>query len=109
MNEKLSNLIFTKKAIKKNSKITVHFVGDREIKELNKEVRGKDYPTDVLSIEINETLPNNEYYIGDIVVNIDQAKKQMEDYDNYDVRLELSELVGHGVLHLLGVHHKDDH
>ena len=102
-------LIFTDKKVKMNSKIEVHFVGDSEIKKLNKETRGKDYATDVLSIEIEENLPDNKYYIGDIIVNVDQAKRQMELYGNDDVRLELAELVGHGVLHLLGIHHEGDH
>lgn len=107
--EETLELIFTDKELKKNSKIEIHFVGDKEIKDLNKETREKDYPTDVLSIEINEELPNKGFYIGDIIINIDQAKRQMKEYGNDDVRLELAELAGHGVLHLLGIHHKGDH
>lgn len=94
--------------IQKNSKISVHFVGDKEIQKLNKEHLQKDYPTDVLSFHIDEKLPNGEYYIGDIIVNIDEAKRQMKDYGNDDVRRELAELVEHGVLHLLGIHHPHD-
>lgn len=96
--------------IHKNSAIHVHFVGDREIQALNKKHRGKDYPTDVLSFNMDEKLPDGSYYIGDIIVNIDEAKRQMKDYGNDDVRKELAELVEHGTLHLLGIHHDgDDH
>lgn len=96
--------------IKKNSRINVHFVGDDEIQALNKEHRGKDYATDVLSFHMDQDMPDGEYYIGDIIVNIDQAKRQMKEYSNNDVRIELAELVEHGVLHLLGLHHdQDDH
>jgi probable rRNA maturation factor len=94
--------------ILKNSKIHIHLVGDKEIQELNKENRGKDYPTDVLSFHIDEKLPNGEYYIGDIVINIDQAKRQMAEYSNNDLRVEIAELAEHGVLHLLGLHHDGD-
>lgn len=93
---------------KKNSKIHIHLVGDNEIQELNKLHRGKDYPTDVLSFNIDQELPNGEFYIGDIIINIDQAKRQMSEYSNNDIRLEIAELAEHGVLHLLGVHHPED-
>ena len=75
---------------------------------MNKKHLNKDYPTDVLSFNIDETLPNGEYYIGDIIVNLDQAKRQKDEYGNKDVRNEVSDLVAHGVLHLLGIHHKHD-
>lgn len=102
-------MIFTDKDVKKGSKIEIHLVGDTDIKKINKESRNKDYPTDVLSIEIDENTPDGIYYVGDILINIDQAKRQMKDYNNEDVRLEIAELAAHGVLHLLGVHHDEDH
>lgn len=92
----------------KGSYIHVHFVGDKEIQALNKKHRKKDYPTDVLSFEINEKTPDGKFYIGDIIVNIDQAERQMNEFGNDDVRKELADLVGHGVLHLLGIHHPED-
>jgi probable rRNA maturation factor len=50
---------------------------------------------------------DGSYYLGDIVVNIDQAERQAVEYEN-SVEEELAELVEHGVLHLLGVHHEGD-
>lgn len=94
--------------IRKNSKIHIHLVGDKEIQELNKMHRGKDYPTDVLSFHMDENLPNGEYYIGDIIINIDQAERQKAEYSNDDIRVEIAELAEHGVLHLLGIHHEGD-
>ncbi len=94
--------------IKKNSHINIHFVGDEEIQNLNKEFREKDYPTDVLSFEINEPLPDKSFYIGDVIVNIDQAKRQMKEYGNDDVRFEAAELAAHGILHLFGVDHPEE-
>jgi probable rRNA maturation factor len=94
--------------VRYNSTIHVHLVNDKDIQKLNKKHRGKDYPTDVLSFHMDEEMPDGTYYIGDILVNIDQAKRQMKDYDNDDVRQEIAELVEHGVLHLLGIHHEHD-
>ena len=104
----MNKIIKTDKEVRKNTKINVHLVGDDDIQKLNKEQRGKDYPTDVLSFVMDEELPDGEFYAGDIIVNIDQAKRQMSEYNNDDVRFEISELVAHGVLHLLGIHHEED-
>jgi probable rRNA maturation factor len=87
--------------------VNVTFVGDEEIKELNKKYRNKDYATDVLSFDIHEKTEEGKYYIGDVVVNIDQAERQASEYGN-NLEQEVSELAGHGILHLLGVHHEHD-
>jgi len=97
--------IFTKKRLYKNSHVNVHLVGDDEIRKLNKKHQKKDYPTDVLSFEIDEKSPDDTYYLGDIIVNIDQAKRQAKENGNDDVRQEIADLVAHGMLHLMGVHH----
>lgn len=91
----------------KNSFANVSFVGDAQMKRLNKKYKGKDYPTDVLSFEINEKTPEGRKYIGDIVVNIDQAKRQAKEYKN-TAEEEISELVAHGMLHLQGINHEGD-
>lgn len=87
--------------------INVSFTGDVEMLELNRTYRKKDYPTDVLSFNLNEKTPEGKFYLGDIIVNVDQAKRQAPEYGN-SLEQEISELVGHGVLHLLGVHHEHD-
>lgn len=87
--------------------ISVKISGDKDITRLNKEFFKRDYPTDVLSFNINEKLEDGTFYLGDILVNKDQAARQAKDYGN-TLEEEISELVAHGVLHLLGVHHSDD-
>lgn len=87
--------------------ISVSITNDKEIREMNKEYLGRDYTTDVLSFEIKEKQDDGSFYLGDVVVNKDQAKRQAKDYGNI-LEEEISELVGHGVLHLLGVHHEGD-
>ncbi|MBP7785969.1 rRNA maturation RNase YbeY [Patescibacteria group bacterium] len=93
--------------IDKKTFISVFITDDKEMKKLNKEYLNRDYTTDVLSFEINEKQEDGSLYLGDIVVNKDQAKRQAKTYEN-DFEEEISELVGHGVLHLLGIHHKGD-
>ena len=93
--------------MKKNSFVNVSFIDDKTMKSLNKKHRGKDYATDVLSFSINEPTPDGKFYLGDIIVNLDQAKRQAKDYKN-TLEEEVSELVAHGMLHLQGIHHEGD-
>ncbi len=93
--------------LEKNTFISVFFTDDKEMRKMNKKYMGRDYPTDVLSFEIKEKQEDGSFYLGDIVVNKDQAKRQAGEYGN-DFEKEISELVAHGVLHLLGVHHSED-
>ena len=87
--------------------ISVKLTSDEEIKKLNKKFRKKDKVTDVLSFEIKEKMEDGTFYLGDVVVNKDQAMRQCKEYKN-DFEHEVSDLVAHGVLHLLGIHHKGD-
>lgn len=93
----------------KNAYVSISLVDDKKMQELNKKHRGKDYPTDVLSFHMEERDDEGRFYLGDLVVNFEQAERQAKEYDN-STEEEISELVGHGMLHLLGVHHEhDDH
>jgi len=87
--------------------ITVSLVKDAQMKELNSQYKNKDYPTDVLSFETAEETAEGMLQLGEIAVNIDQAQRQAKEYGN-DLEHEIAELVEHGTLHLLGVHHKED-
>lgn len=87
--------------------ISVTITDDETIRNMNKEYLKRDYTTDVLSFNIDENMPDGRYYLGDVVVNKEQAKRQAKDYANTEAQ-ELAALVEHGVLHLLGVHHADD-
>ncbi|HSX39615.1 MAG TPA: rRNA maturation RNase YbeY [Candidatus Saccharimonadales bacterium] len=92
---------------KKPLYIGVKISDDAEIKAANKKYLKRDYTTDVLSFEVNEDSEDGTYYLGDVLVNREQAKRQAAKYKN-TYEHEVAELVAHGVLHLLGVHHKDD-
>lgn len=99
--------------------VSFSFVSADEIKALNAEYRGKDVVTDVLSFPMHEDFMNHREMIiknnpflplllGDIVICIQQAETQAEEYGNTLIR-ELSYLSVHSILHLLGYDHmKDD-
>ena len=91
----------------KNIFVSISIVDDKKIQELNKRYFNRDYPTDVLSFNIDQKEASGEYFLGDIVVNKDQAVRQAGEYGN-STEEELSELVAHGMLHLMGVHHPED-
>jgi len=97
----------TKKLPSGDIEISVSLVGDDKMRELNKEHRGQDLVTDVLAFEIGEKAEDGKYFLGDVVVNKDQAARQADEYGN-DLEHEIAELVEHGVLHLLGVEHKEE-
>ena len=86
--------------------VGVTLTSDAEIKKLNKQYRQKDFPTDVLSFNVNETLPDGRFYLGDIIVSRETALRQAE-VSGHSIEQEISELVAHGMLHLQGIHHKE--
>ena len=88
---------------------TLTFVQPEEIRTLNHTYRDVDSVTDVLSFESEgEYDPETGLeYLGDIVVCIDQAKKQAEQ-SGHSLADEIALLEIHGLLHLLGYDHADD-
>ncbi len=91
---------------KANITVSISIADDKTIQELNKKYRDKDYATDVLSFNMDEE-HDGQYLLGDIIVNKDQAQRQASQFGN-TLEEEISELVAHGMLHLLGVHHDGD-
>jgi len=85
----------------KIGEISVMFVGDEEIKELNFKYRKKKKPTDVLAF------PQDSPLIGDVVISIDTASRQAK-MQHHSINDELSFLLIHGTLHLLGYDHHQD-
>ncbi|MBU4541695.1 MAG: rRNA maturation RNase YbeY [Firmicutes bacterium] len=98
--------------------VSFSFVSADEIRTLNKDYRGKDAVTDVLSFPMHEDfinhrqtiIKNNPYLpllLGDIVICTQQAESQAKAYGNSLTR-ELCYLSVHSVLHLLGYDHMAD-
>ena len=90
-----------------NAVFSIVFVGLEEIHELNKKYRGIDRPTDVISFALEDSDDfelDGVRVLGDIYVCIDKMKEQALEYGHSEKR-ELSFLVCHGLLHLLGYDH----
>ncbi len=83
----------------------VRFVGDREMRRLNRAWRGKDRATDVLSFPGHAT-PEG-VHLGDIVISVPTARRQAA-ARGHDTTRELKILLLHGVLHCLGHDHEND-
>jgi probable rRNA maturation factor len=91
--------------IPQETELTIAFVNDAAIQQLNLEFRGIDSPTDVLSFPVNEVNPEDDsVYIGDVIISMDTAKKQSEQQSISPLD-EIYLLIIHGVLHLLGFDH----
>lgn len=98
--------------VTQESELSINFVDNREIQIINRNYRQIDSPTDVISFALEE-MGEGELEIigediplilGDIVISIDKAKEQAEEY-NHGLERELGFLTLHGFLHLLGYDH----
>ena len=87
---------------KSESSATIAFVSDNKIKELNREFRGVDRATDVLSFPAGEKLN-----LGDIAVSVDTAAVQAKE-NGLSFDEEIAQLILHGLLHLAGYDHETD-
>ncbi len=92
-----------------NASCSIIIVDNSYIHKLNKEYRGIDKETDVISFaledEKNLIIPNNIRLLGDIYISLDKAKEQALEY-NHSLKRELCFLAVHGLYHLLGYNHE---
>lgn len=98
--------------IEEGSEVSVTFVTNEAIHEINREYRDKDQPTDVISFALEE-MGEGEIQIigegiprvlGDIIISTDRTREQAEEY-GHSFERELGFLAVHGFLHLLGYDH----
>lgn len=103
--------------------VDLTFVNNERIHELNREYRGIDRPTDVLSFAMNESSEDEPEIIyeldegeeleefpdmlGDIIISVTRAQEQALEY-GHSLERELGFLFVHGFLHLLGYDHQDE-
>lgn len=89
--------------------VSIAFVGDRKMRELSRKYKGDDKTRNILSFPLSEGpssyLPTDTLRLGDIVLSYpeiirDSAREDMLVYDHVD------ELIEHGLMHLLGLHHE---
>ena len=84
------------------SSATIAFVSDKRIRELNRQFRGIDKATDVLSFPAEE-----ESNLGDVAVSVETAATQARD-NGLSFDDEIAQLILHGLLHLCGYDHETD-
>ena len=115
--EEIVDLVLDQEKMDKNYEVSISFVDDHRIKELNGIYRNKDAVTDVLSfplyededIEVleEELHMDIEKLLGDIVISAETAKRQAAEY-GHSLKREISYLVIHSMFHLLGYDHMTD-
>ena len=103
-----------------DSQVSIYFVDNERIKEINKEQRNIDRPTDVLTFPMAEfcngklnlktgdiDMDEGLLVLGDIIVSLERAKEQAEVY-GHSLEREVLFLITHGMYHILGYDHLDD-
>lgn len=90
-----------------NVEVSVSFVGDDEIRDLNRDYRGVDKSTDVLSFPMDDEFIIGSRILGDVIINTRRVMEQAEELGHSNER-ELSYLTVHSILHLLGYDHMED-
>ena len=107
----LLNRTFKHLKLKFDPIISVSLVDNKFIHKINKEYRGIDRPTDVISFAFLDNEDRDALYkskepvcLGDIYISVEKAKEQAEEY-GHSISRELSFLFVHGLLHLLGYDH----
>lgn len=93
--------------------VSLVFVDNDYIRELNREYRNIDKATDVLSFPLLEETAEpgfenpGEQALGDIIISLERAQEQAEEY-NHPFEREVAFLIVHGMLHLLGYDHMEE-
>ncbi|NQD66850.1 rRNA maturation RNase YbeY [Bacillus haikouensis] len=109
------NVAADKEGVEEGSEVSITFLSNERIREINRDYRHKDQPTDVISFALEE-LGEDEIEIvgtdmprilGDIIISVERAKEQAEEY-NHSFSRELGFLALHGFLHLLGYDHIEE-
>ena len=106
------NAVLQMEKFEGSAEVSVTFVDNEQIRELNKQYRDKDAATDVLSFPMGE---NGVYDInhstgakilGDVVISVERAVEQAERY-GHSLEREIGYLTAHSMLHLLGYDHEN--
>ena len=124
--EKVCDFVLKKEEVNCRYQISLLFVDNDGIREINRETRNIDRATDVLSFPmldypnkklfndvymdykfVDTFLDGDELVLGDIVLSLERALEQSEEY-NHSYKREVSYLVVHSILHLLGYDHMEE-
>jgi len=102
------------KQVVRNRSFDILITGDAELRRLNRDFRGKDYPTDVLSFPAIVGQASacqrplaGASFLGDIAISLARARAQAREF-GHAIEQEIQILMLHGVLHLMGHDHETD-
>ena len=87
------------------AELSLDLVGDRRIRRLNRQYRGRDHPTDVLAFPMREVAGPASSFLGDVVISLHTAARQAEAC-GHSLDHEVVTLLIHGTLHLCGYEHE---
>ncbi len=98
----------------KPCEVSISIVDNEEIRKINQQFRGMDKATDVLSFplltfaegEIPDCNEKEEVLLGDIIISLERAREQAEEY-GHSLKREVAFLTAHSMLHLLGYDHME--
>jgi probable rRNA maturation factor len=101
--------------IDRPAELSLLITGDEEVHKLNREYRGIDKTTDVLSFALTEDVADTDFItpsdgvsrLGEVIVSYPRAVAQAQEH-GHSIERELAWLLIHGILHLLGYDHQDD-
>jgi probable rRNA maturation factor len=114
--QKIIEAVLTADNAPPNVEISLLLTGQERIQELNRDYRGKDQPTDVLSFSMSEQKleddpvafigpPDGLIHLGEVIISYPQALIQAEE-SRHSIKQELATLIVHGVLHIQGYDHE---
>lgn len=107
---RLAEYVLSVEGAAENTELSIAFVDEATMLDLNAGYRGKDYPTDVLSFEAGADMPaaaGAPRLLGDVVICPAVAERQAQEFGQ-TLEEELALLLVHGILHLLGYDHELD-
>lgn len=102
---------FEYEGLEGDAEVSVTFVSDAGIRRFNREYRGIDRATDVLSFplfeggDVEDAFDGEEYQLGDVVLSLERARAQSELY-GHSFEREVAFLCVHSALHLMGYDHE---
>jgi probable rRNA maturation factor len=108
--ERVVESLLARERLPATVEISILFADNETIQELNRDYRGIDAPTDVLSFplhtraELEAADDEAEVLLGDVVVSVDRAREQARE-QGHSLSQEVALLLAHGVLHLVGYDH----
>lgn len=108
--QRAAEAVLSAQGIDQRVELSVTFIDDTVMQELNYRYRDKNEPTDVLSFSMNEEVQEDGgkiLLLGDVVISLETAARWAESA-GHDLTVEAVQLAVHGTLHLLGFDHETD-